>query len=324
MNLEQSSNFLSYAIGFGKVIAYFLFIITCALFVQYIQDVYKRHMQLKPSNSFKFVLGQNFKWKKSELMNVKSKKIYVLAPIIFFIVSLSFCYIIPLFPVKDESLNKISKYGLYFSSLCYPIMISLCVLWSWNVSMVSTFFADVYVVIQFICAQLIILMINLIILLSAHSADIAEISNAQEVWYMFKHFPLFLLYIFATLLITGQEPFNSFLAQKSLSGGILSPYFGKLGQVCKLGFSVLFLYMVLLIAYLFMGGTNPVIGFENYGAEVQISLKVLFLLFFMGLIKACLPLIYPAQIIKITYKYIMPFLTVWLFVCMLFQKGFLK
>lgn len=173
--------------------------------------------------------------------------------------------------------------------------------------------------------QLILMLTSGVVLMTAGSTDLSDIVSAQrDVWYVFIHFPMFIMFMLSLLTLTGGAPFGTSRGSYELSGGVYSEYSGGLYLFFKSADYILLLAGSLLSALLFFGGWNAFMFFGTEGSCWYLLAKTGILFCLFVLLRSSLPSYKTEDAMAISYKCFLPLSAIWFFVTaffILFEGG---
>jgi NADH-quinone oxidoreductase subunit H len=246
--------------------------------------------------------------------------IFILAPIITFLISL---FVWAVIPFGDNTvfvdINVGVLYILAVSSLgVYGIITS-----GWSSNSKWSFLGALRSAAQMISYEVSIGIIILCVLLCSGSLNLSDIVDSQrKIWYIFPLFPLFIMFFISGLAETNRAPFDLPEAEAELVSGYSTEY-------SAMGFALFFLgeyaNMILMstaITIYFLGGWlspfnlmifNILPGFFWFG------LKTTAILFLFVWVRAAFPRYRYDQLMRLGWKIFLPFSLGWL----LFISGFL-
>lgn len=178
---------------------------------------------------------------------------------------------------------------------------------------------------QTLSCQLIMMMTAAVVLMTAGSANLTEIVEAQRgLWYVFPHFPMFVLFMLCASMMTEGAPFGTSKDGTVLSGGVYAEYSGGALLFFKCADYILLLLSALLAALLFFGGWDAPLFCSARPSFWFLALKTLLLFCAFVVLRAALPSYKTGDVTAISYKVFLPFSVVWLFLTaavVLFGKG---
>lgn len=241
-----------------------------------------------------------------------NKALFLLAPIITFLLALIGWAVIPFsetFVVAD--LNVGVTYLLATSSLgVYGIILA-----GWASNSKYAFLGAIRSSAQMISYEVSIGLIIISVVLCAGSLNLSEIIKAQkEMWYVIPMFPMFILFFISALAETNRHPFDLPEAESELVAGYNVEY-------ASMPFAMFFLgeyaNMILISAFasvLFLGGWLPICDNEFCKAIpgfIWLFAKIIFLLFCFIWVRATLPRYRYDQLMRLGWKVFLPVSLVW-------------
>lgn len=237
--------------------------------------------------------------------------LFVLAPILTFLLSLSSWAVIPItHNTVFVDLNIGVLYLLAISSLgVYGIVIA-----GWSSNSKYAFLGALRSAAQMISYEVSMGLIIICVLLCSGSLNLTEIVYSQsEVWYVFPLFPLFLIYFISSLAETNRAPFDLPEAEAELVSGYNTEY-------AAVGFTLFFLgeyaNMIMMSSTLtlfFLGGwLTPSSIFSFVPACVFFGFKTTIILFFFIWVRAAFPRYRYDQLMRIGWKIFLPFTLGWI------------
>jgi NADH-quinone oxidoreductase subunit H len=159
-----------------------------------------------------------------------------------------------------------------------------------------------------------IIIIN--VLLCVGSLNLKEIVLAQkDLWYVIPLFPMFVIFFISTLAETNRPPFDLPEAEAELVAGYQTEYSGMMYAMFWLGEYANILLMCAMGSILFLGGWLPIIDIYPINlipSPIWMILKILFLFFFVSLIKAIVPRYRYDQLMRLGWKIFLPFSLIYL------------
>jgi NADH-quinone oxidoreductase subunit H len=240
--------------------------------------------------------------------------IFILAPIITFLISLVVWAVIPFDDnVVFVDINVGVLYILAISSLgVYGIITS-----GWSSNSKWSFLGALRSAAQMISYEVSIGIIILCVLLCSGSLNLSDIVDSQrKIWYIFPLFPLFIMFFISGLAETNRAPFDLPEAEAELVSGYSTEY-------SAMGFALFFLgeyaNMILMstaVTIYFLGGwLSPInfIPFTLLPGFFWFGLKTTAILFLFVWVRAAYPRYRYDQLMRLGWKIFLPFSLGWLF-----------
>lgn len=246
------------------------------------------------------------------LPNNANLAIFIIAPIITFILALIGWAVIPF----DEGivLSDINVGILYLFAISslgvYGIITS-----GWASNSKYAFLGALRSAAQMVSYEVSIGFIIITVLLCVGSLNLSEIVLAQEhVWYVIPLAPLFVIFFISILAETNRSPFDLPEAEAELVAGYNVEY-------SAMGFALFFIgeysNMILMSSFcaiLFLGGWLPplnIIPFTWIPGTIWLGLKVSALLFVFIWVRAAFPRYRYDQLMRLGWKIFLPFSLGW-------------
>lgn len=257
-----------------------------------------------------------------------SKWVFIIAPMLTFILSLIGWAVIPF--DKGMVLANINVGVLYIMGISslgvYGIIMS-----GWASNSKYAFLGSIRSSAQMISYEVSMGLVIVTVLISTGSLNLTEIIEAQTHWpwwFELVMAPMALIFFISVLAETNRLPFDLAEAESELVAGYNVEY-------SSMGFALFFLgeysNMILVSAMtvvLFLGGYRPPFGIEFLSfipGLIWFSLKVAFLLFLFLLIRAALPRYRYDQLMRIGWRFLLPISLFWVVLVstiVVFSNGF--
>ena len=244
-----------------------------------------------------------------------NKFLFILSPIITFVLALIAWAVIPIdYKVVLSDINVGIMYIFAISSLgVYGIIVA-----GWSSNSRYAFLGSLRSAAQMISYEVSIGLIIISILLSAGSLNLTEIVLSQSnMWYLIPHFPMFVIFFISTLAETNRAPFDLPEAEAELVAGYNVEYSSMSFGLFFLGEYGNMILMSSMTTILFLGGWLPPV--ENDFLSVipgfiWFLIKVSFLLFIFLWVRATLPRYRYDQLMTLGWKLFLPLSLVWIVV----------
>jgi NADH-quinone oxidoreductase subunit H len=246
--------------------------------------------------------------------------IFILAPIVTFLISLFVWAVIPFdYDSVFVDINVGVLYILAISSLgVYGIITS-----GWSSNSKWSFLGSLRSAAQMVSYEVSIGIIILCVLICSGSLNLSSIVESQRnVWFVFPLFPLFVMFFISGLAETNRAPFDLPEAEAELVSGYSTEY-------SAMGFALFFLgeysNMILMssaVTIYFLGGWLPPIGFSFFSfipGFFWFGFKTTCILFLFVWVRAAFPRYRYDQLMRLGWKIFLPFSLGWL----LFISGIL-
>jgi len=243
--------------------------------------------------------------------------IFVLAPILTFILSLFIWCVIPF---NDNSIFVDLEIGVLFTLAISSLSIYGIIISGWSSNSKWSFLGSLRSAGQMISYEVSLGLIILSVLICSGSLNFNEIVESQRnVWYIFPLFPLSVMFFISGLAETNRAPFDLPEAEAELVSGYSTEY-------SAMGFALFFLgeygnmiFMSCLFSLYFLGGWNFSFYFFSNSSYFWLGFKTTFILVLFVWIRAAFPRFRYDQLMRLGWKIFLPFSLSWF----LFIVGFL-
>ena len=233
--------------------------------------------------------------------------IFILAPLLSFILSLIGWAVIPLSEtIVISDLNVGILYLFSISALSvYGIILA-----GWSSNSKYPFLGALRSAAQMISYEVSIGFIVVTVALCSGSFNLSKIVLAQQqVWFLIPLFPMFVLFYISMLAETNRHPFDLPEAEAELVSGYNVEYSSMTFALFFLGEYANMLLMSTFSALLFLGGWLPILNIfplNIFPGSVWLSLKILIGVVFFILTRAALPRYRYDQLMYIGWKSFLP------------------
>ena len=258
--------------------------------------------------------------------NDSNKFLFILSPIITFVLALIAWAVIPIdYKVVLADINVGIMYIFAVSSLgVYGIIVA-----GWSSNSRYAFLGSLRSAAQMISYEVSIGLIIISILLTAGSLNLSNIVLSQEkVWFIIPHFPMFVIFFISTLAETNRAPFDLPEAESELVAGYNVEYSSMSFGLFFLGEYGNMILMSSMSTILFLGGWLPPVQNEFLNlipGFIWFLAKVAFLLFIFLWVRATLPRYRYDQLMSLGWKLFLPLSLFWIIVtsCVIFwMRGY--
>lgn len=243
--------------------------------------------------------------KETILPSNSNKFIFVIAPIITFVISLMGWAIIPY--DKYSLLSDLNIGVLYLfavSSLgVYGIIMS-----GWSSNSKYAFLGALRSAAQMVSYEVSIGFIIITIVICCGSFNLSNIIQTQkDIWFVIPFFPLFLMFFVSALAETNRHPFDLPEAEAELVSGYNVEYSAMGFALFSLGEYANMLLMSSLNVILFFGGYNSPLEFLNFiPGFVWFGIKICFFVILFIWMRAALPRYRYDQLMGLGWKVFLP------------------
>ena len=243
--------------------------------------------------------------KETVLPSSSNKLIFVLSPIITFLISLMGWAVIPYDKYSFLSeLNTGMMYLFAVSSLgVYGIIMS-----GWSSNSKYAFLGALRSTAQMVSYEVSLGFIIIVIILCAGSFNLNVIIESQKnVWYIIPFFPLFLMFFISGLAETNRHPFDLPEAEAELVSGYNVEYSAMGFALFSLGEYANMLLMSSLNVILFLGGWLPPFEFLGFlPGSIWFGLKICIFVILFVWMRAALPRYRYDQLMNLGWKVFLP------------------
>jgi NADH-quinone oxidoreductase subunit H len=243
--------------------------------------------------------------KETVLPSSSNKLIFVLSPIITFLISLMGWAVVPYDKYSFISeLNTGMMYLFAVSSLgVYGIIMS-----GWSSNSKYAFLGALRSTAQMVSYEVSLGFIIIVIILCAGSFNLNVIIESQKnAWYIIPFFPLFLMFFISGLAETNRHPFDLPEAEAELVSGYNVEYSAMGFALFSLGEYANMLLMSSLNVILFLGGWLPPFEILSFiPGSVWFGLKICIFVILFVWMRAALPRYRYDQLMNLGWKVFLP------------------
>ena len=215
-----------------------------------------------------------------------NKVIFILAPIVTMTLALIAWAVIPF---SDEFVLADINVGILYIFAVSSLGVYGIIMGGWASNSKYPFLGSIRSAAQMVSYEVSIGVIIINVLLCVGSLNLSDIVLAQEkIWFVIPLFPMFVIFFISALAETNRPPFDLPEAEAELVAGYQTEYSGMMYAMFWLGEYANILLMCALGSILFLGGWLSPINmypFDIVPSPLWLILKILFLSFFMNLLK---------------------------------------
>ena len=241
-----------------------------------------------------------------------NKFIFILAPILTFLLSFMTWAIIPL--EKYVVIADI-KVGLLYIFAISSLGVYGVILSGWASNSRYAFLGSLRAAAQMISYEVSIGLIVISVLMSAKSLNLTNIVLAQSnIWYVIPLFPLFLMFFISALAETNRPPFDLPEAEAELVAGYFVEYSAMGFALFFLGENVNIIMMCTVTVLLFFGAWMPpinIILFTLIPGIFWFAVKILIFLFSFVWVRTTFPRYRYDQLMRLGWKIFLPLSLAW-------------
>jgi NADH-quinone oxidoreductase subunit H len=233
--------------------------------------------------------------------------VFIMAPLITFILSLIGWSVIPL---SDTVLISDINLGVLYLFSISSLGVYGIILAGWSSNSKYPFLGSLRSAAQMISYEVSIGLIIVNVCLCAGSFNLSTIVMAQKnIWFVFPLFPVFVLFYISMLAETNRHPFDLPEAESELVSGYNVEYSAVTFALFFLGEYANILLMSAFSSLLFLGGWLPLFDIPPFNllpGSFWLSVKILFSVLFFIMARAALPRYRYDQLMSIGWKSILP------------------
>ncbi len=259
-----------------------------------------------------FADGIKLFFKETVLPTTANKGVFVIAPMLTFILSLVAWAVIPFDEgVVLADINVGILYLFAISSLgVYGIIMA-----GWASNSKYPFLGALRSAAQMVSYEVSIGFVIITVLLCAGSLNLTDIVMAQKgMWYAIPLLPMFVIFFISALAETNRHPFDLPEAEAELVAGYQVEYSSMTFALFFLGEYANMILMSGMTVILFLGGWLPPIDVAPFNwipGPIWFGLKISALLFVFIWVRATLPRYRYDQLMRLGWKVFLPFSLFW-------------
>ena len=241
------------------------------------------------------------------------KVVFLLAPLITFVLSLVAWSVIPF---NDGWVLTDINIGILFIFAVAGLEVYGVIMGGWASNSKYPFLGSLRSAAQMISYEVSIGFIIVGILISTGSLNLSKIVLAQDgsygilSWYWLPHFPMVILFFISALAETNRPPFDLPEAEAELVAGFQVEYSSTPFLLFMIGELMTVVLMCALISILFFGGWLSPIPFLPDGI-FWLILKILIIFFMFSMVKAIVPRFRYDQLMRLGWKVFLPMSLAW-------------
>lgn len=249
--------------------------------------------------------------KETILPTTANTSVFLLAPIISFLLSLLGWVVIPFglnVVISDTNIGVLYLFAISSLSV-YGILMS-----GWSSNSKYPFLGALRSTAQMISYEISIGFVIVCVIICAGSFNLSEIVCAQKtVWFFIPLFPMFLVFIISALAETNRHPFDLPEAEAELVSGYNVEYSAMGFALFFLGEYANMLLMGAVISIFFLGGWSAPFSFlDGLFGPFFLSIKICFFVFLFVWARAALPRYRYDQLMALGWKTFLPLSLGWL------------
>jgi len=235
------------------------------------------------------------------------KNMFLFAPFLLFLLSLTLWLVIPstnFFVVSDLYL------GLYFCLSISSLQVYSIILAGWASNSNYSLLGALRSAAQMISYEVSIGIILISIFINVGSFNLIDVILAQQnCWFVFLNFPAFIMFFISALAETNRAPFDLPEAEAELVSGYNVEYSGMSFAMFFLAEYANIIFMSFLTIIFFFGGEFSFFNFTlipYIEPQINYTCKVFFIMFLFVWVRVTLPRLRYDQLMIMGWKYILP------------------
>ncbi|MEM9168678.1 MAG: NADH-quinone oxidoreductase subunit NuoH [Pseudomonadota bacterium] len=248
-----------------------------------------------------------------------NKTVFVLAPVVTFVLALIGWAVIPVGPgLVGADINVGVLYLFAVSSLgVYGVIMG-----GWASNSKYAFLGSLRSAAQMVSYEVAIGLSILAVVLVVGSVNLTEIVDSQTRggggfwhWNFVTLFPMFVVFFIAALAETNRPPFDLPEAESELVAGYQVEYSSTLFLLFMIGELANIVLMCAMLTILFFGGWHPPVQWAPLETVpvLWFCLKIVFFFFLFAMVKAIVPRYRYDQLMRIGWKLLLPFCLIYVF-----------
>jgi NADH-quinone oxidoreductase subunit H len=259
-----------------------------------------------------FADGLKLFFKETVMPTGANKVVFVVAPMLTFILSMVAWAVIPFGPgLVLADINVGVLYLFAISSLgVYGIIMA-----GWASNSKYPFLGALRSAAQMVSYEVSIGFVIITVLLCVGSLNITHIVEAQRgLWFFIPLLPMFVIFFISALAETNRHPFDLPEAEAELVAGYQTEYSSMTFALFFLGEYANMILMSGMTAVLFLGGWLPPVDMAPFNwipGPIWFGLKIAALLFVFVWVRATLPRYRYDQLMRLGWKVFLPFSLLW-------------
>ena len=297
-------------------------LLVCVAYLTYFERKVMAAMQLRqgPNVVGPFGLlqpladGLKLLGKETILPSGSDKFVFVLAPILTFVLALISWAVIPI--NEGWALSDINV-GLLYLFAISSLGVYGIIMAGWASNSKYAFLGGLRSAAQMVSYEVSIGLVIVTVLLFTGSLNLTDIVMHDRPWWAWVLlFPMFIVFVISALAETNRAPFDLPEGESELVGGYNVEYSAMTFALFFLGEYANMILMSAITVILFLGGWLPPFGLEFalwdwVPGPVWFALKTVFMLFVFVWCRATLPRYRYDQLMRLGWKVFLPFSLIW-------------
>ena len=241
-----------------------------------------------------------------------NKTVFIMAPMLTFILSLIAWAVIPFdsgMVVSDINVGVLYLFAI--SSLgVYGVIMA-----GWASNSKYAFLGALRSAAQMVSYEVSIGFVMVTVLLCVGSLNLTAVVGAQRnLWFFIPLFPMFVTFFISTLAETNRHPFDLPEGESEIVAGFFVEYSAMSFALFFLGEYANMILMSAMTAILFLGGWLPIMDIAPFNwipGPLWLIAKICFVLFFFLWVRATFPRYRYDQLMRLGWKIFLPFSLFW-------------
>ena len=261
-----------------------------------------------------------FVFKEPIIPSGSNKGVFLLAPFVFALLSLSAWAVIP---VNENWAIANLNVGILYVFAISSLGVYGVIMGGWASNSKYPFLSALRSAAQMVSYEVSIGFVIITVLLCAGSLNLQDIVQSQKTgigtavglpgsfldWYWLPLFPMFVIFFISALAETNRPPFDLVEAESELVAGFMVEYSSSPYMLFMLGEYVAIVTMSALTTILFLGGWLPLINLPPFNwipGLVWFVLKTTMVFFMFSMVKAFVPRYRYDQLMRLGWKVFLP------------------
>ena len=316
MDSLWSSMILPTALIVAHILAVVVVILICVAYLTYAERKVIGAMQLRkgPNVVGPFGLlqpiadGLKLFSKETVLPSGSNKLVFIMAPMITFILSLIAWAVIPV--NEGWVIADINVGGLYLFAIS-SLGVYGVIMAGWASNSIYAFLGALRSAAQMVSYEVSIGFVVVTVFLCAGSLNLTEVVEAQKgLWFIIPLLPMFVIFFISALAETNRAPFDLPEGESELVGGYFVEYSAMTFALFFLGEYANMILMSGMTVIFFLGGWLPIIDVAPFNwipGVVWFALKTAAVLFGFLWVRATFPRYRYDQLMRLGWKVFLPF-----------------
>jgi NADH-quinone oxidoreductase subunit H len=241
-----------------------------------------------------------------------NKLIFVMAPMLTFILSLIAWAVIPF---DDGMVLANINVGVLYLFAISSLGVYGVIMAGWASNSKYAFLGALRSAAQMVSYEVSLGFVIISVLLCVGSLNLSDIVMAQKtVWFAIPLFPMFVVFFISALAETNRAPFDLPEGESELVAGYFVEYSSMSFALFFLGEYANMILMSAITAVLFLGGWLPPIDIAPFNwipGPIWFFLKIAFVLFFFLWVRATMPRYRYDQLMRLGWKVFLPLSLFW-------------